>query len=236
MIEATIPAAGVGGSAVGGKEVNDPVLAVAMADHNGLHGIDVLEALFHMAEPTAKCRQTAELAMQAFGSVGAVLAAGVPELTSQLGIQERIAYSLRAIHVGTHCVIREPLPERVVIGSFADLLKYIDLHLKDQTGRILRVLYLDRKNGLISDEDIKCDAVDHVPLCPRPIVKRALEHSASAVIVVSHHPSRDPQPSSAEVKFSSQLQEALGIMRIGMYDSLIIGRNSHASLRSLGHL
>jgi DNA repair protein RadC len=236
MIEATIPAAGAGGSAVGHMKADDPVVAVAMADHNGPHGIDVLEALLHMAEPTATCRQTAELAMQAFGSVGAVLAAEVPELTSQLGIQERIAYSLRAIHFGMHWVVREPVRERVLIGSFIDLVDYLKLGVQEQPAHILRVLYLDRKNGLIADEEVNRDAVAHMPLCPRAIVKRALDHSASAVIVVHHRPSEDPKPSAAEINFSQQLQHALSVMHIAMHDSLVVGHNGHASLRSLGHL
>jgi DNA repair protein RadC len=213
----------------------NPVVALAMADHNGLHGIDVLEALLHMAEPTAKCRKTATLAIEAFGSVGAVLAAGVPKLTAQLGIQEQIAYSLRAIHVGTHWVVREPLRERVLIGSTTDLIDYLGPCHKAQTVHILRVLYLDRKNGLISDEEVNRGTVAGVPPCPRPIVKRALEHSASAVIVVHHQPSEDPKPSNADVNFSQQLRHALSVMRIAMHDSVIVGSNGIVSLRNLGH-
>src|SRR5919106_2813451 len=236
MIEATIPAAGAGGSAVGRMKADDPVVAVAMADHNGPHGIDVLEALLHMAEPTATCRQTAELAMQAFGSVGAVLSAGVPELTFHLGIQERIAYSLRAIHVGMDWVVREPLRERVQIGSLTDLIDYLAHDPKERTAEILRVLYLDRKNGLISDEEIDSDTAASLPQCPRAIVRRALEHSVSAVIVVQHRPSRAPNPMQSDINCSQQLQHACTAMQILMHDYLVVGRSGHASLRNLGHL
>jgi DNA repair protein RadC len=231
--------AGVTNAAKSGVDrgnAGDPVVALAMADHNGLHGVDVLEALLHMAEPTTKSRQTAKLAIETFGSVGAVLAAGVPKLTARLGIQEQIAYSLRAIHVGTHWVVREPLRERVLIGSTTDLIDYLGPCRKTLTVHILRVLYLDRKNGLISDEEVNRGTVAGVPPCPRPIVKRALEHSASAVVVVHHYPSEDPKPSNADVNFSKQLQHALSVMRIAIHDSLIVGSNGIVSLRKLGHL
>jgi DNA repair protein RadC len=231
-----LPAAIVAGLGVDRRNAGNPVMALAMADHNGLPGIDVLEALLHMAGPTAKCRQTAELAIHSFGSVGAVLAAGVPELTAQLGIQEQIAYSLRAIHIGTHWVVREPVRERVLIGSATDLIDYLGPCRKDQTAHVLRVLYLDCKNGLISDEEVDRDTVAGVPRCPRPIVKRALEHSASAVIVVHHRPSEDPHPSDADINFSQQLQHALEAMRIAIHDFLIVGFRRHVSLRNLGHL
>jgi DNA repair protein RadC len=234
MIEASVTNAARSG--VDRENADNPVVALAMADHNGLHGIDVLEALLHMAEPTAECRQAAKLAIHAFGSVGAVLAAGVPELTAQLGIREQIAYSLRAIHVGTHWVVREPIRERVLISSTTDLFNYLGRCRKDQTVHILRVFYLDRKNGLISDEEVIRGTVAGVLPCPRPIVKRALEHSASAVIVVHHHPSEDPKPSNADVNFSQQLQHALSVMRIAMHDSLVVGSSGNVSLRNLGHL
>jgi DNA repair protein RadC len=238
MIEGAIsqPPAGGTAAAVSRMKTSDLVARVAMADHNGLHGVDVLEALLHMAEPGTNCRQIAERAMQTFGSVGGVLAAGIPELTSQLGIQERIAYSLRAIHVGMHCVVREPLRERVQIGSLTDLIDYLAHDPKERTAEILRVLYLDRKNGLISDEEIDSDTAASLPQCPRAIVRRALEHSVSAVIVVQHRPSRAPNPMQSDINCSQQLQHACTAMQILMHDYLVVGRSGHASLRNLGHL
>jgi DNA repair protein RadC len=98
------------------------------------------------------------------------------------------------------------------------------------------VLYLDRKNGLISDEEANRGTVDHVPLYPREVVKRALEHGASAVILVHNHPSGDPTPSGSDVSFSQEVQRALSVMNIALHDSLIVGRNGFTSLRSLKHL
>jgi DNA repair protein RadC len=90
--------------------------------------------------------------------------------------------------------------------------------------------------GLISDEEANRGTVDHVPIYPREIVKRALEPGASAVIVVHNHPSGDPTPSQADASFSQQVERALSVMNIALHDSLIVGKSGFASLRSLGQL
>ena len=214
----------------------DPIRVLANADHNILPGADVLEALLYLADPKAKCRHIAENAMQVFGSVGAVLSAGVHDLTAKLGIGHQTAYALKAIHAGMRSVLQEPIRERLPIGSHAELLDYLGLSLKHETVEVLRLLYLDRKNGLISDEEAHRGTVDHVPLYPREIVKRALELGACAVIMVHNHPSGDPTPSQADVSLSQQVERALSVMSITLHDSLIVGKSGSASLRSLRRL
>jgi DNA repair protein RadC len=214
----------------------NPIMVLAKADHNVVPGTDVLEALIYLADPGAKCRPIAEQALQVFGSVGAVLSARVPDLTSSLGIRQDIAYVLKAIHNGMRSVLKEPIRERIPIGSFTQLIDYVGVSLKHETVEVLRMLYLDRKNGLISDEETNRGTVDHVPIYPREIVKRALELGASAVIMVHNHPSGDPMPSEADVSFSQQVERALNVMNIALHDSLIIGKNSFASLRNLRRL
>jgi DNA repair protein RadC len=211
-------------------------MVLATADHNGLTGIDVLEALLYVADPKAICRQTAEQAMQAFGSVGAVLSASVHDLTTRLGVNQQLAYALKAIYAGMRSVLREPIRERIEIGSFTALIDYVSLIMKHESVEVLRVLYLDRKNGLICDEETHRGTLDHVPLYPREIVRRALELGASAVILVHNHPSGDPTPSALDASMSQQVQRALSTMEITLHDSLIVGRNGVASLRSLRKL
>ena len=222
-----------------GGNARNPVLTlakVAEADHNLLPGTDVLEAFFYLADPQADCRQIAEKALRTFGCVGAVLSAGVIDLITKLGIPRDVAYRLKVIHVGICSVVREPIRERVRIGSFDQLTRYMCLSLKQEAVDVLRVLYLDRKNGLISDEEAQRGTVDHVPIYPREIVKRALELGASAVIMIHNHPSGDATPSEADVSFSQQVERALSVMTITLHDSLILGKNGFVSLRSLGRL
>jgi DNA repair protein RadC len=214
----------------------NPIMMLAKADHNSLPGVDVLEALLYIADPKAKCRQVAEQALREFGSVGAVLSAPVLDLTTRLGIRDEFAYALKAIHAGMRSILREPIRERIRIGSFTELVDYVGLSLKHETIEVLRVLYLDCKNGLISDEETHRGTVDHVPIYPREMVKRALELGASAVILVHNHPSGDPTPSKADTIFSQEVQRALSVMNMTLHDSLIIGKNGFASLRSLKQL
>ena len=211
----------------------NPVTVLANADHNGLPGLDVLEALLYVANPTATCREMAEQALQAFGSVGAVLSASVHDLRTRLGLEEQIAYALKAIYAGMRSVLREPIRERVEIGSFRALIDYVSLSLKYERVEVLRVLYLDRKNGLISDEEAGRGTVDHVPLYPREIVRRALELGASAVILIHNHPSGDPTPSAMDITLSEEVQRALLVMKIILHDLLILGRSGFTSLHSV---
>jgi DNA repair protein RadC len=212
----------------------NPVMILATADHNGLPGIDVLEALLYVADPKAMCRQTAIQALQVFGSVGAVLSASVHDLTIRLGLNEQVAYALKAIYAGMRSVLREPIRERIEIGSFSALIDYVGLSLKHEKIEVLRVLYLDRKNRLISDEESGRGTVDHVPLYPREIVRRALELGASAVILIHNHPSGDHTPSAADATVGQNVERALGVMGIALHDSLVLGTNGFSSLRTLG--
>jgi DNA repair protein RadC len=196
----------------------------------------VLEALLYVADPEAKCRQIAEQALKAFGSVGAVLSASVHDLTTRLGVKEQIAYALKAIYAGMRSILCEPIRERIEIGSFTALIDYVGLSLKHESVEVLRVLYLDRNNRLISDEEAGRGTVDHVPLYPREIVRRALELGASAVILVHNHPSGDPTPSALDASLSQEVRRALSVMNISLHDSLIVGSHGFASLRSLRKL
>lgn len=215
---------------------SNPIAVLAEANHKILPGAEVLEALVYLADPEAECRRIAEQALQVFGSAGAVLSARVPELTTKLGIREEIAYALRAVHVGMRSVLKEPLRERIPIGSFTQLIDYLGISLKYETVEVLRLLYLDRKNGLISDEEANRGTVDHVPMYPREIVRRALELGASAVIMAHNHPSGDPTPSQTDISFSQHVARALSVVDITLHDSLIVGKNRVASLRSLARL
>jgi DNA repair protein RadC len=214
----------------------NPAIVLATADHNGLPGIDVLEALLYVADPDAKCRQIAEQALEAFGSVGAVLSASIHDLTTRLDVKEQVAYGLKAIYAGMRSILCESIRERIEIGSFTALIDYVGLSLKHESVEVLRVLYLDRNNRLISDEEAGRGTVDHVPLYPREIVRRALELGASAVILVHNHPSGDPTPSALDASLSQEVRRALSVMNIPLHDSLIVGRHGFASLRSLRKL
>ena len=129
-------------------------------------------------------------------------------------------------------VLREQIQDRPVIGSWSALLEYLQVTLSHEPIEQFRVMFLDRKNVLIKDEVQQRGTVDHTPLYPREIVKRALELAASAIIMVHNHPSGDPTPSRADLEMTQQVVAALGAVGIQVHDHVIVGKNRHTSFKS----
>ena len=129
-------------------------------------------------------------------------------------------------------VLREEIRERPVIGSWTALLDYLQVALAHEPIEQFRVLFLDRKNILIRDELQQRGTVDHTPLYPREIVKRALELGASAIIMVHNHPSGDPTPSRADIEMTKQVVQAMGAVGLTVHDHVIVGKNRHTSFKS----
>jgi DNA repair protein RadC len=129
-------------------------------------------------------------------------------------------------------VLREEIRERPVIGSWTALLDYLQVALAHEPIEQFRVLFLDRKNILIRDEQQQRGTVDHTPLYPREIVKRALELGASAIIMVHNHPSGDPTPSRADIEMTKQVVQAMSGVGLTVHDHVIVGKNRHTSFKS----
>jgi DNA repair protein RadC len=129
-------------------------------------------------------------------------------------------------------VLREEIRERPVIGSWTALLDYLQVALAHEPIEQFRVLFLDRKNILIRDEQQQRGTVDHTPLYPREIVKRALELGASAIIMVHNHPSGDPTPSRADIEMTKQVVQAMSAVGLTVHDHVIVGKNRHTSFKS----
>jgi DNA repair protein RadC len=129
-------------------------------------------------------------------------------------------------------VLREEIRERPVIGSWTALIDYLQVALAHEPIEQFRVLFLDRKNILIRDELQQRGTVDHTPLYPREIVKRALELGASAIIMVHNHPSGDPTPSRADIEMTKQVVQAMGAVGLTVHDHVIVGKNRHTSFKS----
>jgi DNA repair protein RadC len=129
-------------------------------------------------------------------------------------------------------VLREEIQERPVLGSWSALLDYLRVALGHESIEQFRVLFLDRKNTLIRDEQQQRGTVDHTPLYPREIVKRALELGASAIIMVHNHPSGDPTPSRADIEMTKQVVQAMAAVGLTVHDHVIVGKNRHTSFKS----
>ena len=126
--------------------------------------------------------------------------------------------------------------DKPILSSWDQLLTYCKASMGYGDTERLRILFLNNKNVLIADEVQQSSTVDHTPVYPREVVKRALELSATALIMVHNHPSGDPTPSKADIDMTRQVAEAASKLRITVHDHIIIGRTGHASFKSLGLL
>ena len=129
---------------------------------------------------------------------------------------------------------KQPAAQREVLSSWNALVEYCQRRMEGRGTEQFRVLFLDRKNKLIKDEVLGNGTIDHAPVYPREVVKRALELAAAAIVIVHNHPSGDPTPSSSDVEMTKQIVEAARLLEIAVHDHLIIGRNGYASLKQLG--
>jgi DNA repair protein RadC len=127
-----------------------------------------------------------------------------------------------------------PLKQRTVISSWSQLVNYCRMALAHEPREQFRVLFLDTKNQLIADEVMNRGTVDHAPVYPREIARRALELSAASIILVHNHPSGDPKPSAADLAITRDVIAAAETVSVRVHDHLVIGRDGVASFKSLG--
>jgi DNA repair protein RadC len=197
---------------------------------------ELLELYLFRAIPRGDVKPLAKQLLARFGSLGAVLGATRDELRTVKGVGEALALDLKLLHEAALRAAHEQVARRPVISSWAALLAYVKAALAHEAREQFRVLFLDKKNQLIADEVMNRGTVDHAPVYPREVVRRALELSASAVILVHNHPSGDPTPSHADIDMTRQVVEAGRSLRITVHDHLVVGRDGVASFKALGLL
>jgi DNA repair protein RadC len=163
-----------------------------------------------------------------------VLNADVSALTEVDGVKEGAATTLKLIEAAARRLAKTELMERPVINSWDRLVDYCRVNLAHLPRERLHLLFLDRKNAVVASETQGVGTVDHAPIYPREVARRALELNASAVIMVHNHPSGDPSPSAADIEATKKVAEALKAIGVTLHDHLIVGRNGHASLKSAG--
>lgn len=206
----------------------------ATAGLDALPDYELLELLLCRSLPRGDVKPLAKALLARFGSLAGVLSASDAELRSVRGVGHAAALDLRLIHQATLRGGRDAIGKRPVVGSWSQLLAYVKVALSNQPREQFRVLFLDKKNRLIADETMGHGTVDHAPVYPREVVRRALELSASAIILVHNHPSGDPTPSQADIDMTRQVAEAARALRIALHDHLVVGRDGTASFRALG--
>ena len=196
---------------------------------------ELLEMLLAFVIPRQDTKPKAKKLLAEFGTLGDLSSADVQRLTDY-GLSETTVAMLKAVHAGSLRLARAELRNRDALSSWDAVIGYCTAAMAYSPIEEFRILYLDRKNGLIADEAQQRGTVDHTPVYPREVVKRALELSASALILVHNHPSGDPQPSQADIDMTLQVQDACAKLGLVLHDHVVIGRGRNASFRSLGLL
>lgn len=203
-------------------------------DGAGLQDYELLELLLCAFIPRRDVKPIAKDMLSRFGSVSAALGASPRRLMEIDGIGGTSAAYIRATHLLLTQASMDRVRERPVISNWAALLNYVRAQMRHEATEQVRALYLDRKNKLIADEVAGRGTVDHAPVYPRELARRALELSASAVILVHNHPSGDPTPSRADVTMTREIVDALGALDIKLHDHLVVGADETVSMKAKG--
>ncbi|WP_368185493.1 DNA repair protein RadC [Aestuariibius sp. HNIBRBA575] len=197
---------------------------------------ELLELVLFRAIPRQDVKPIARALIDAFGDFNRVLSAPAARLSEVKGIGEAVITELKIIEAATHRMARARVIQRPVLSSWDSLLDYCHTIMAHRDTEQFRVLFLDRKNTLIEDEAQGTGTVDHVPVYPREIMKRALELNASAIILVHNHPSGDPTPSPEDIAMTKQVEQAARALSLTLHDHLIIGKSREISFRAEGLL
>ncbi len=199
-----------------------------------LDDYEILELLLMAFIPRRDVKPIAKALLARFGSLSGLLAAPVGDLVKVDGVGETAAAYLKAVAELSSRAAREQVGRREVISSWSALIAYVRTEMQHEKREQFRVLFLDRKNGLIADEILGQGTVDHAPVYPREIARRALEHHASSLILVHNHPSGDTKPSQADISVTREIIDALTPLEITVHDHLIAGTGGVFSFKSAG--
>ncbi|MGH1354166.1 MAG: RadC family protein [Thalassovita sp.] len=197
---------------------------------------ELLELVLFRAIPRRDVKPLARALLDQFGDFNGVLSAPQARLSQVNGVGDAVICELKIVEAAAQRLSRARILRKQVISSWDALLDYCHTTMAHRETEQFRILFLDRKNVLIADEDQARGTVDHVPVYPREVVKRTLELNASALILVHNHPSGDPTPSDADISMTEQINAACQTMGITLHDHLIIGRSRELSFRAEGLL
>jgi DNA repair protein RadC len=203
---------------------------------DSLPDYELLELALFAAIPRRDVKPLAKNLQARFGSFADVIAAPRARLLEVAGLGETAVAQLKIVEAAALRLSRTRLLGKPVLSSWQALVDYCTAAMARAPREEFHVLFLDRKNALIADEVQSTGTVDHTPVYPREIVRRALELGASGLILVHNHPSGDPTPSRADIEMTREIAAASKPLRIALHDHLVIGRNGHASFKSLGLL
>jgi DNA repair protein RadC len=194
---------------------------------------ELLELILFRTIPQRDLKPLAKELLVKFGSFAEVLAAAPARLMEVKGIKEATATDLKIVQAAASRLARGQVKKRPVLSSWSAVLDYCRTAMAFSDKEQFRVLFLDKRNQVITDEVQQTGTVDHTPVYPREVVKRALELSATALILVHNHPSGDPTPSQADIHMTQSIVGIAKPLGIAVHDHIIVGKDGHASLRGM---
>jgi DNA repair protein RadC len=203
------------------------------AGKDSLADYELLELILFQILPRRDTKPIAKALIAKFGSFAEVLAAPEPRLMEVSGVGEAVAQHLKIVEAAAHRYARGPVASRPLLSSWQAVIEYCRATMAYEDREHFRILFLDKKNGLLADEVQQTGTVDHTPVYPREIVKRALELSSTAIVLVHNHPSGDPTPSRADIQMTRAIIEIAKPLGILVHDHIIVGKEGHASFKGL---
>lgn len=195
---------------------------------------ELLEMILFSAIPRRDVKPLAKNLLTHFGSIAGILGASLEDLKKVKGISENSAALLKVVHALTQRMLFDDIEKKPVLASWQKLIDYCHVAMAHEKREHFRVLFLNRKNQLMFDEVQQVGTVDHAPVYPREIVRRALELGATALILVHNHPSGDPTPSDSDISMTEEIIRAARALDVLVHDHIIISKNGHTSFKALG--
>lgn len=203
---------------------------------DALPDYELLEMLLFLAQPRRDVKPLAKALIQRFGSFAEAISAEPRALAQVEGVGDVAIAALKTVQAAAVRLARESVLERPVLGNWQKLIDYCRSSMAYEPTERFRVLYLNRRNALIADEVQQKGTVDHTPVYPREVVKRALELGATALIMVHNHPSGDSDPSKADIEMTKEVRDAAAKLGIVLHDHIVVSRQGHSSFKALGLL
>ena len=204
------------------------------AGPDSLPDYELLELILFRAAPRRDTKPLAKALIARFGTFAEAMNAPEELLREVPGIGEAAITELKLVRAAALRLVRGEVLERPVLSSWAQVLDYCRASMGFASKEQFRILFLDKRNQIIADEVQQTGTVDHTPVYVREVVKRALELSATAIVLVHNHPSGDPTPSRADIEMTKQIVAAAKPLGVLVHDHIIVGKQGHASFRGLG--
>ena len=199
----------------------------ALADY------ELIELILFRAIPRIDVKPLAKTLIEKFGSFADAIAAEPQRLAEVKGMSAGAIAEFKIVEAAAQRFAKGAVKKRLPLGSWSEVVDYCRTSMAFEQRESFRVLFLDKKNGLIADEVHGSGTVDHTPVYPREVIRRALELSAAAIVLVHNHPSGDPSPSTQDIKMTQEIMAIAKPLGVAVHDHIIVGRDGHASLRGM---